>query len=215
MKKMVSTYLRSTICLVIVFILFSCRVMAQEDKIIIHDDRVPEISRTVEMTEQIENDSELEQTDERIIETTPLVIIDSIFIKEDLPVLLQYLFAEANLNISFSESLSLKLEQVKQSDQNLDALKTFQWVYLLVSPFPTANDSIQFNQLIQLWVSKPAPEAKFQSLILDQATYEIFRYLWGESGEHVVVVDEVDLQAISWEREDSITILPFENLNSR
>jgi len=217
MKKMVSTYFRLMICLVIVFVLISCRIMVQEDKKIIHEEKDPEMSSTMEMRDQTENDSELEQseTDDQSVETTPSVVIDSIFMKGVNPVLLQNLLAEANLTISSSESGSFTLQQVKQFDKDENQLKTFQWVYLLVSPFPTANDSIQFTQLIQLWVSKPAPEAKFQSLILDQATYEIFRYLWGESGEHVIVVDEADLQAISWERGDSITILPFENLNPK
>jgi len=85
-----------------------------------------------------------------------------------------------------------------------------QWVYVLVTPFPTIRDGVTFDELRGVWNGSVS-----HVLLMDESTFAAFTALWGEpTSGSVRSVDASQLLDAAW-NESAWAIIPFENLSPR
>jgi len=88
-----------------------------------------------------------------------------------------------------------------------------EWVYTLVAPFSTVEDTIPYANLRSFWSSNLNSEIPFDKLLVDGSTKAIFEKLWGPaSNENVFVLSSDDLLSAAWDQDKSWALIPFENL---
>jgi hypothetical protein len=92
-----------------------------------------------------------------------------------------------------------------------------QEVYALVAPFPSVSDGVTSGELNQAWTQGTFPAAfQGQSLLMDQATLDVFKALWGEpAGGNVKVLASDRLLEEAWSNPGSWAIVPFEALQPK
>jgi hypothetical protein len=127
----------------------------------------------------------------------------------------------AFMGVSFSNAIPQGLQdQIKKSDipfsasMNIDIAKPgdengtrFQWIYVLVAPFPTIKDGVTSEELRSLWTSGGTP------LLMAESTLRAFTATWGEPANGSVrSVDDGQLSATAW-KESAWAIIPFEELD--
>jgi len=90
------------------------------------------------------------------------------------------------------------------------------WVYALVTPFPTVMDGVTSTELMDGWHgSGPAPFSG-RPLLMDSTTRAAFSSLWGPPARSIVQTAPSDqLLDIAWRERPSWAIVPFENLDPR
>jgi poly-gamma-glutamate synthesis protein (capsule biosynthesis protein) len=117
----------------------------------------------------------------------------------------------SNLNVPDSASLNL---DVATSD-NSGGIQ-FQWIYVLVAPFPTMRDGVTFDELITAWTDGISP-ASFDGipLLMEESTLAAFTFLWGEPASGSVrSVAAGQLLDVVW-NESAWAIVPFESVEPR
>jgi hypothetical protein len=94
------------------------------------------------------------------------------------------------------------------------------WIYTLVAPFPTIEDSVTQQDLISCWLAGTAPSNETGKLclgfplLLDQSTNNVFTALWGKPAvEAVKILPSDQLLTEAWKLPTSWAIVPFETLN--
>ena len=88
-----------------------------------------------------------------------------------------------------------------------------EWIYALVAPFPTVNDSLSAQELAAMWRGKPSTDLPFNELLVDGSTRAIFERLWGTASlGSVREVAREDLLSEAWKGKNTWAIIPFEML---
>lgn len=91
-----------------------------------------------------------------------------------------------------------------REDDPLYAVRT----YAFAAPFPTIEDEISRDALIERWTSGG------RTLVLTPATAALLRAAWGDGGEDALIVSRKDLADTAWETR-RYAILPFDELGPR
>jgi hypothetical protein len=115
------------------------------------------------------------------------------------------------LFVSDAAMASIRLEV---GEQNVVS----QWVYALVTPFPSTMQGVAGNDLLLRWQGGPVSLYTYgnQPLLMDQNTYEMFSVLWGPAaGMSVQVMTKHELIDYAWAHQPALAILPFEALDPR
>ena len=91
------------------------------------------------------------------------------------------------------------------------------WVYALVAPFPYILDGVSSGILVGLWAGvPPADHPEINTLWLTQDTLDMLIPFLGEPADStVMVLDQENLLAQSWEKKSGWVIIPFEQLEPR
>jgi poly-gamma-glutamate synthesis protein (capsule biosynthesis protein) len=88
------------------------------------------------------------------------------------------------------------------------------WTYLLVSPFPSLIESLDYSDLLTFWKTGISSSISVLELALTEETKDALTLLWGEPYPGVLKVLEANLiLSALWPKPDSIAIIPFEQLN--
>jgi len=88
-----------------------------------------------------------------------------------------------------------------------------EWVYAVVVPFPTIRDGISLEQVRLRWKGEASSEGVF---LVDPNTLEVFSALWGAPGDGAVqVLPAIALVDASWQVQNSIALVPFDELDPR
>jgi poly-gamma-glutamate synthesis protein (capsule biosynthesis protein) len=88
-----------------------------------------------------------------------------------------------------------------------------QWIFALVSPYPTITDQVSIGELKQSWNGNSSGPFAGQPLLLTERTHDIFSTWWGEPGTGATtVISSEDLIEYAWDQGGSWGIVPFESL---
>ena len=88
-----------------------------------------------------------------------------------------------------------------------------QWVYVLVTPFPSTLQGVSGDDLLLHWQGQSAGTPP---LLIDPNTHEMFTALWGPAGgTGVQVLPKDELLDHAWAHRPSLAIVPFEALDPR
>ena len=88
------------------------------------------------------------------------------------------------------------------------------WTYLLVSPFPSLVENLDFSDLLTFWQTGISSSISALELALTEETKDALTLLWGDPAPGALRVLEADLiLSTLWFSPDSIAIIPFEQLN--
>jgi hypothetical protein len=116
------------------------------------------------------------------------------------------------LFVSDAEMASIRLEV---GEGNLVS----QWLYALVTPFPSTVQGVAGADLILRWQGGPVNLYPFgnQPLLMDQNTYDMFSAWWGLAAPaaNVQVMAKHELIDYAWTHQPALAILPFESLDPR
>jgi len=107
----------------------------------------------------------------------------------------------------FASSESTANIKLEVGDQNMVS----QWIYALVTPFPSALQGISGDELLSRWQGVNTGT----SLFVDQNTHDMFTALWGTAGTNVQVIAKDQLTDYAWTHQPALAIVPFEDLNPR
>jgi poly-gamma-glutamate synthesis protein (capsule biosynthesis protein) len=86
-----------------------------------------------------------------------------------------------------------------------------QWIYALVTPFPSTQQGISSEDLLLRWQGGVTGSP----LLMDQNTHDMFTALWGPAGANVQIVAKNELVDYAWAHQPALAIVPFEDLNPR
>ena len=114
------------------------------------------------------------------------------------------------------ESLQTQIKDLEipgHASRTLDVAKPedtsgihFQWIYVLVAPFPTVRDGVTSDELRSLWASGGIP------LLMEESTLRAFTVLWGEPASGSVRTLAADrLLTAAWS-DSAWALIPFESL---
>ncbi len=93
-----------------------------------------------------------------------------------------------------------------------------QWVYALVTPFPTLTDQVTSSDLKDFWKSGNVSGFPIQRLVLDEKTNAIFTTLWGAPASSLVkILPKSRLLDYAWAMNGTgvWSIIPFEDIEPR
>ena len=90
------------------------------------------------------------------------------------------------------------------------------WIYALTAAFPTVQDDISWQEMLDLWKGKTIANSSFTKVIVSQADYYAMENILGVPGEGATeIVSEEQLVNRLWENRNSLGIVPFEDLQPR
>ncbi|HJS17407.1 MAG TPA: CapA family protein [Anaerolineales bacterium] len=88
-----------------------------------------------------------------------------------------------------------------------------QWVYALVTPFPSTLQGVSSDELLLHWQGQATG---LPQLLMDQNTNDMFTALWGPAGStSVQVLPKQELLGYAWAHQPALAIVPFETLEPR
>ncbi len=134
------------------------------------------------------------------------------------------LWLDPNLPEQFRASLTLSdgIILVEEPDQASVRLEyglrspTSQWIYALVTPFPSLVDSLSSNNLRRAWAGEADGPFAGKPLLVDSSTHVALRVLWGEpASQAVMVLPKKELLSFAWKNQPSWAVIPFEDLEPR
>jgi poly-gamma-glutamate synthesis protein (capsule biosynthesis protein) len=110
-------------------------------------------------------------------------------------------------------STSINVDVAKQDDQDVIL---FEWIYVLVAPFPTVTDGVTFDDIRSKWNDgTPLSTLNLSPLLMADSTLRVFTAIWGEPATGSVrSVDEDQLLDTAW-TESAWAIVPFESLDPK
>jgi poly-gamma-glutamate synthesis protein (capsule biosynthesis protein) len=89
-------------------------------------------------------------------------------------------------------------------------------IYALVVPFPSLEEEVSVDKLIQAWNGDPQDEFHSTHLYLSEATYVVFTRWWGApGGDFVRILPEEQVMDGTWREGAAWAIVPFEQLDPR
>jgi hypothetical protein len=89
----------------------------------------------------------------------------------------------------------------------------FEWVYVLAVPFSYIGEGLNSADLKAFWQGGLPSDFQIEKIFLDGSTKAVLEKLWGlASINNVIVVSSEDLLTKTWEAENSIAILQFNQL---
>ena len=93
---------------------------------------------------------------------------------------------------------------------------TSQWIYALVSPFPTLEQGVSSAELRGAWQGNPAGPFAGKPILLDESTLAVFTALWGKPADGAAqVIAAGELEGYAWDHRPWWAIIPFESLEPR
>lgn len=133
----------------------------------------------------------------------------SLYISPDLPDgLMDVSKFPANLAIADHETTNSFTYGLVDPENGLSS-----WVYVLVAPFPTVADDIDFSELLAIWKGSSEGETVDIQLLVTQKTLSAFEFIWGKaSSRAVAVATQEEILKRCWEQK-SWAIIPFEELS--
>jgi hypothetical protein len=157
-------------------------------------------------------DSSLLPTVTRAYTPTPTPEIQTLWISPAVPPQLAEMARVSGLTVIFSQ---------ENAEVRLDAVSTpigtsSTWIYALVVPFPTTEDSVTFADIQAGWVG--AGQGPFSGLPfwMDEPTLAAFTTIWGLPGAGSVRLAASDqLLDSAWAESPAWAIVPFEALDPR
>ena len=97
-----------------------------------------------------------------------------------------------------------------------DTDPVIQWIYALVTPFPTITDGITSEQLRSVWKGNESSPINEVPILMDEGTFYFLVSQWGPpmtGAWQVLPTDEI--LDYAWSNQPAWAILPFENLDPR
>jgi hypothetical protein len=89
----------------------------------------------------------------------------------------------------------------------------FEWVYILAAPFSYIGSGVTSADLKAFWQGGYPPDFLIDKIFLDGSTNAVLEKLWGSASiNNIVVVSSEDLLTKTWEAENSVAILQFNQL---
>lgn len=93
-----------------------------------------------------------------------------------------------------------------------------QWVYALVTPFPTIADDVPLSGLMGYWqgVANPLPALALDAplpMFLRPDVYNLFTTLWGPTA--IAPTESAALIDLAWNSRPALSVIPFEQLEPR
>ena len=169
---------------------------------------LPEITEiAIELTEPI--GIATEEPTEIPIENFPKEII--IWVDEYIPSEM-FSFIPSIENHRIAESKDEAVLYIEIGDEN----KIAELVFVLVAPFPTITDTIEFNVLQKVWSGTPQPDYGLEKIIIPENYYEILTILLGEmDSETVMVMSESEILDFAWGNENTWAIMLFDDLEPK
>jgi len=90
------------------------------------------------------------------------------------------------------------------------------WIYTLVEAFPTVQDDITSQDLLDLWKGNSGANRTFSKIIVSKVTFSAMGNILGAPGSGVAeIVPEDQIVSCLWNERDSLGIVPFEDLQPR
>jgi poly-gamma-glutamate synthesis protein (capsule biosynthesis protein) len=87
------------------------------------------------------------------------------------------------------------------------------WVFALVTPFPSTLDSMSYDELESHWSGRSSqPKPVF---VAEQDIASLESLLGERSPEHVTLIDRANLMAMTWNNRPALAIVPFGELDPR
>ncbi len=90
-----------------------------------------------------------------------------------------------------------------------------EWVYALVSPFPTVMDGVTSDQLQAVWKRSSSEAFAKWPLLMTASTLDAFTELWGTPAIAVQVLPDDELVDAAWKEMPAWAIIPFESIEPR
>jgi hypothetical protein len=88
------------------------------------------------------------------------------------------------------------------------------WTYLLVAPFYSRLDNIQFSDLTNLWKSGSLDVPGYDQLLMSEESKIHLSQFWGESPQAGITITASDqIQETIWQNSTSLAIIPFDQLD--
>ena len=109
-----------------------------------------------------------------------------------------------------SAAASLSIQPIPEGDaQSL-------WVYTLVAPLPTLEESVTFDELRAFWAGSSSGAFSGRSLVMDEFTLGAMTLLLGPPADGVArVVPNDKVMAAAWAQQPAVwAIVPFESLET-
>jgi len=115
---------------------------------------------------------------------------------------------QAEFNLSISQEQALITFSAERSEQLIGS-----WTYLLVAPFYSSLDNIQYSDLSSFWKSGSIDNPEFSSLFMSEETKLFLSRFWGAPFTEGLSVIETDLILEEiWYDSTALAIIPFEQL---
>ncbi len=90
------------------------------------------------------------------------------------------------------------------------------WIYAVVAPFPTLEDTVTLADLKKTWYGEPSTPFNGKPLLVSASTQAALTALWGKPAATGVEIHKDDeLLDAAWNSRPSFGIVPFENLDPR
>ena len=139
-----------------------------------------------------------------IIENSPNSIWTAPFLPTDLS-------SQLTLPADFDQVESPEVSQVRLTVGDQQPIS--QWIYALVTPFPTITDQVSIGDIKQSWKGNPSGPFAGQSLLMDDSTYGVFSAWWGDPAPQATqIFPAEELLEYAWDQRPSWGIVPFESL---
>jgi poly-gamma-glutamate synthesis protein (capsule biosynthesis protein) len=105
-------------------------------------------------------------------------------------------------------------DSIKLEISNLNRIS--QWVYALVTPFPTILNNISSKDLLLYWQGENVGPLAGNSILLDESTLEMLSAIWGPgNSSNIKILKHDELVDYAWAHQPALAIVPFEELNPR
>ena len=115
---------------------------------------------------------------------------------------------QAEFNLSTSQEQALMTFSAAKSEQLIGS-----WTYLLVAPFYSSFDNIQYSDLSSFWKSGSANNPEFSSLIMSKETKLFLSQFWVVPYTEGLSIIENDLILEEiWYDSTALAIIPFDQL---
>ena len=91
-----------------------------------------------------------------------------------------------------------------------------QWIFALVSPYPTIIDQVSAQDIKRSWKGNPAGPFGQLPLLMDESTFGLMSAWWGAPAPNATQVIPTDqLLEYAWEHQPSWALVPFEVIEPR
>jgi len=115
---------------------------------------------------------------------------------------------QAEFNLSTSQEQALMTFSTARSEQRIGS-----WTYLLVAPFYSSLDNIQYSDLSSFWKSGSIDNPEFSSLFMSEETKLFLSQFWGVPFTEGLSIIENDLILEEiWYDSTALAIIPFDQL---